>query len=373
MPQIKLAIDGCGDLCRRTILPHLALADARSCSKVVAVCDAVGDRARAVAERFDVPQWYGDYTGMLAAEDIDAVLVVVPAALHAAHAIEAVRSGRHVYVQKPIATDVRDARALIAEAKTHGVKIVAAPGQILWPLFTRLRERIQEGAIGQPFFAQPPMLGWGGEKVSFPTNPAWFFGPDCGPLRDHGGYAIHTLTTLFGPVRRVSAFAGVAARTREWNGQKFEVARHDNAAVLLDFGGSLFALIADAWCATSPAASILRVHGLEGVIETDARWAGQNAILPLAYTVHRHNATPVTFTLDPQEVSFLQGGHLDLPNPHVYGDILHLIDCIAENREPLATAKHALHTVEVIDATLRSAETGQVQNVSGDSSDLPLQ
>ncbi|MEJ5171957.1 MAG: Gfo/Idh/MocA family oxidoreductase, partial [Fimbriimonadales bacterium] len=145
MPKIRVAIDGCGALTRETILHHLDQPDFRGLAEVVAVCDVVPERAKAAAEEHGVPAWFPDYEEMLARVDCDAVLVIVPHALHADHALQAIRSGRHVYVQKPMAPTVAEARQILEESRRHGVKVVAAPGQALWPMYRLIREVIDQG------------------------------------------------------------------------------------------------------------------------------------------------------------------------------------------------------------------------------------
>jgi predicted dehydrogenase len=188
--QIKIAIDGCGALTMHSILPHLSQPDFQAKAQVVALCDIVEERAVQFARQFDIPQVFTSYEAMLRQSGAEAVLVAVPAALHAPHAIQAARAGLHIYLQKPMAASFGEAQQVLVEAQRSGVKLAAAPGMALWPLYGQIHDLVRQGAIGRPYLAQAPMLGWGGEALDFPTNPAWFFSPEGGPLRDHGGYSI---------------------------------------------------------------------------------------------------------------------------------------------------------------------------------------
>ncbi len=363
MHRVKLAIDGCGALTNQTILNHLAYPDAREMAEVVAVCDIDEQRARETADRFGIKTIYTDLDTMLSRCDCDAVLVIVPHALHTPHARKIIAAGRHVYVQKPLGVDLAEVRLLEKEVRASGLKLVSAPCQHRWPLFGRLKAMIAEGAIGRPYFANTFSLGWGGHEVDFPGNPSWFFSDRGGPLRDHGGYSLQILTAIFGRVKRVSAMGAITSPTRAWRGQPFDVTGHDNLAILLDFGDGLLATMHEAWCAPSPDSAVTKMLGLEGSIETLARSASHPGILPFEARLHPWSGKPLEVSVSPDEVDFLRHGHVDGPHVHVWGDIRHLIQSIRENTSTQDSLLHAVHTVEVIDAVFRSIRSGAVQEL----------
>jgi predicted dehydrogenase len=360
---VTIAVVGCGTLTRGVILPHLAQPDFAQVGRVVALCDLVGERARDLAQRWGVPAWYDSMDALLAGSDADAVLVITPGTAHAALALQAVRAGRHVYVQKPMAPTLAAARELATAAEQAGVVLVAAPGQVLWPLYQQMRAVLQDGQIGAPYMAMPPMLGWPGQSVYFPNDPRHFFGVAGGPLRDHGGYGIQTLVALFGSVRRVAALSANVTPQRLWNGTtEIPTPGHDNSALLLDFGGGVTGMVHDAWCARSPGSSLLRVHCQEGTLETSHASANDLAILPYACTMTRGGETR-TLAVDLGGVPFCANGHIGLGHTHVYGDILHLVTCIREKRRPRACGRRGMHLVEVIEAAFRAAQTGITQEL----------
>ncbi|MCX7799915.1 MAG: Gfo/Idh/MocA family oxidoreductase [Fimbriimonadales bacterium] len=359
MAKIRVAIDGCGALTTETILWHLDQPDFRDLAEVVAVCDVVPERARAAAEAHGVPHWFPDYDEMLAKVECDAVLVIVPHALHADHALRAIRAGRHVYVQKPMAPTLQEAERIVRESRQRGLKVVAAPGQALWPLYRQIRETIEGGEIGKPFLAVPPLMGWGNDEVGFPNDPSWFFSSEAGPLRDHGGYGFQTLVSLLGPVRRVAAFSGTCVDWRTWNGRRFEVTGHDNTAALLDFGGNVFATLPEAWCDTAPGSRFLRVHGLKGAVQTDPETFNHLDILPIAATVIRIGKPPLRLECPLESVPFTRGLHPQCGHVHVYGDILHLVECVRDDREPIASAERGMHFVDAVEAIFLAAREGR--------------
>ena len=371
MAKVRAAIDGCGALTRETILHHLDQPDFRDVAEVVAVCDIVPERAKAAAEDHGVPSWFADYGAMLERVECDAVLVIVPHALHAEHALRAIRAGRHVYVQKPMAPTVSEARRIVEESAARGLKVVAAPGQALWPMYRQIRRVIDEGEIGKPFLAVPPLMGWGNDDVGFPNNASWFFSAEAGPLRDHGGYGFQTLVCLLGPVRRVAAFSGTCVDWRRWNGERFEVSGHDNTAALLDFGGNVFATLPEAWCDTAPGSRFLRIHGLKGAVQTNPETFNHLDILPIGATVHRIGKDPLRLECPLESVPFTRGRHPECGHVHVYVDILHLVECIRDDRAPVADAARGLHFVEAVEAIFRAAAEGRTVELETSVPDDP--
>src|SRR6185295_10129307 len=142
---------------------------------------------------------------------------------------------------------------LIERGAARGVKLVASPGQPLRPHLRRARELVREGALGRLAWAATG-AGFGsyhereglrqGEDVLSNINPAWYWRkPGGGPLYDMTVYGLHTLTSVLGPARRVTAMSGVRLGEREFRGQLVPCDADDNTLMVLDFGDSLFAFV----------------------------------------------------------------------------------------------------------------------------------
>ncbi len=359
--MVKLAIDGFGDLAQRTILPHLSQPDAQEWLKVVAIADPSPQARTQAKEEFGILGIFENLETLLAQSDAEAVLITVPAALHFDHARLAIESGRHVYVQKPLAGSVAESDVLVEAATRQKIAAVAAPGQALWPLFPTLRTLIESGAIGQPYHAVGPYIGWAGHTVGHPTDPTWCFAKGSGPLRDHGVYSIQTLTTLLGPVAQVAALSRTLTPTRLWKGTTIPVTEDDISALLLSFQSGATGQLAEGWTVADDCATGFRIHGLEGVIEGKTRFVGYHSIFPLEAVLHRLGREPQTFAVEIDTIPFLAGAHSQLPNPHIWADISHLGECIQTGRPPLAGLTQARHTVDILESAFAAARTGQTQ------------
>lgn len=168
--QLKVALVGCGQIADA----HLQeLAKLRS-SRVVAVCDAYGDLARQAAERFGVPAWFDDLNRMLAEARPDVLHVTTPAHTHAAIAIEALRRGVHVYVEKPFTLDAAEAERVVAVAAEHGKQVCVGHDQLFDPIWLEAKRLIASGAIGDVTHIESvlgyPLSGQFGSQVTADAN-----------------------------------------------------------------------------------------------------------------------------------------------------------------------------------------------------------
>jgi predicted dehydrogenase len=355
---IGLGIVGCGELARRAVLPHLAQPDALGIARVAALCGRTLDRVQPLGQQYHVPLVTAEYEALLADDAVEAVLILTPARLHFSQAIAAVRAGKHVYVQKPMTETLQEARTLEREVIRQGVRLVAAPGQVLNPMVARIRESIRSGEIGTPFWAHAPAAAWGGRDLAAETNPAWYFREGAGPFRDRAVYALHLLLALFGPVRRVSAMSAVAAKRRSWGGRAFFVTEPDNVLAQLDFGDGLLATVGAQWCSGGARAQPyqIAVYGLEGSIESTQSLGAW----PIAFQLRLESGEAHELSLEPAEVPELAGPHAARA-PEVWADLLHLLQCVRSGDTPAAGAAEARQVVEILEAVEQAAKSGETQ------------
>jgi predicted dehydrogenase len=366
---VRLGVVGAGSIAVRGILPHLSQDDVQDRVRLAAVCDPVPGRAEAAAARFGVEQAFLDYADLLAHGDVDAVTLASPIGLHYEQGRQALAAGKHVHFNKTMTTTLAEATALIELARARNLKIVASPGEMLRPHNQQVKRLIAEGAIGT--------LCWAACGVAFGTyheteavrlgddvlsniDLAWYYRkPGGGPLYDMTVYALHALTGILGPARRVTAMSGVRLREREFRGRLYPTEADDNTLMVLDFGHSLFAL------AYGTAAGML-TEGFSG-----SYFGTRGAILG-----HKLNGEPFDYPGrelaqqaphgkgDQWLLPHAVGKHREIEEQHVYEDIMQLIDWIREDKPSIVTAEHARHVIEIIAAAYRAAETGQTQELT---------
>ena len=201
---VKFGVVGCGDVANASYLPVL-----QKKAQLIATCDVMEERARRSKENWGAREYYTSYDEMLDKADIEAVVITTPHATHANLVIKAARAGKHVLVQKPLATTMEDANAAVNEVRKAKVKALVEPAMQLFLANQKAKELIEEEAIGKLFCAQGRLGQLG------PSHSKWFFSKEHGgPLVDLGVYPISTLTYLLGPVQKVTCMATISVPKR---------------------------------------------------------------------------------------------------------------------------------------------------------------
>lgn len=117
---------------------------------LVAVADPDARRLNKTANKYQVKSSYRDPTDLIKDPGVDAVVVATPTPLHAKIALEAVRAGKHVLCEMPLAPSLEEADELIEAAKQKGVYLLPGLTFRFTPSFVKVKEMIGQGAIGQP-------------------------------------------------------------------------------------------------------------------------------------------------------------------------------------------------------------------------------
>jgi predicted dehydrogenase len=367
--QIRIGVIGVGTLSLRGILPHLAQPDVADRVTIAALADPVIDRARAAADQYGAAA-FASVDELLAQGDVDAVTIVSPIGLHFEHARAALKAGKHVHLNKTMTTTVAEADELIALATAGGLRIVASPGEVLRPHVRRTRELVADGAIGRVTWAicgaafgryheeEPERAGAAGGAI----DPSWYFRkPGGGPMYDMTVYALHELTSVLGPARRVTALSGVRVPERTFLDRTVRTEADDNTVLLVDFGDGLVAVVYGTaaggpnrqfamgiYYGTQGSIDGLLLDGepydFEGRAETFGASLGdqgaQNRLLP-----------------------HVVGAHREIGEAHVFEDIMQLVDWVRDGRPSPVTAEHARHVVDIIESGFRAAETGGTQDL----------
>jgi predicted dehydrogenase/kynurenine formamidase len=133
--------------------------------EIVAVCDLDADKARAAAEKHGIRESLSDPQAALARDDLDFVDIIAPPAAHLELVVAAARRGLPIICQKPLAPDFAAARAIVAAAAEHGVRLMVHENFRFQPWHREIRRLLDEGAIGQRLhtmsFRSRPGDGWG--------------------------------------------------------------------------------------------------------------------------------------------------------------------------------------------------------------------
>jgi xylose dehydrogenase (NAD/NADP) len=144
-PALRLGILGAANIARSFV----AAVGASTRVVVSAVASRDEAKARGFAREFAIARHFGSYQALLADPDIDAVYIPLPNSLHAEWSIAAVKAGKHVLCEKPLAATAAEARAMFDAARRHGVHLVEGYPYRSQPQTLKLREMLDAGVIGE--------------------------------------------------------------------------------------------------------------------------------------------------------------------------------------------------------------------------------
>jgi len=233
------------------------------------IADLDPARASEQAAKFGLPR-YGTVDELLADPEIEIVVNITNPQAHVEVGLQIIAAGKHVWSEKPIALDRKGGKRLLDAAEVAGVRYACAPDTFLGSGIQTARRLIESGAIGEPKTALT-IMQYGGPDAWHP-DPAFLFQEGAGPLFDIGPYYVTALIQLFGPVKRVSARATMAKKTRTIGagpkaGEAFEVTVPTHVLGMFEFedGGTSQSILSfDAKLDRT----LFEVTGVDGVLES---------------------------------------------------------------------------------------------------------
>ncbi len=313
---------------------------------LVAVCDLIPEKAKAMAEKYGAKRWYTDYKQMLADPEIDAVGVVTPDFAHKQPVLDAAAAGKHVIVEKPMATTLQDAIEMSEAAEKNGVILMPDFHNRWNPCFVTAMESIEDGTLGAPKYIYIrhsntkyvpfSMLNW-----SAKSSVLWFLGAHACDL-----------------ARFVMNSNVIKAYTVSRKGilQKAGLDIPDFFATILEFENGGVATIENAWilpdtlqCVGEFRAEILCENGMHNVqfntndsCVTYAESAGRGRLRDL----YAENLV----------YGKLKGFCFD--------SIIHFVECVETGAQPMVSALDGIENTRTLEAMSRSLELGQPVNVT---------
>jgi predicted dehydrogenase len=333
LDKLRVGIIGAGLLGSR----HARIYTELDSAEVLAVCDIRADIAEEVAKQYGAPRWHADHEELLKDPEVQAVSVCTPDFAHRDPVVAALDAGKHVLVEKPLATTTSDATSMVEAAKRSGRKLMVKYLSRWRPGDAWMKKAIDDGQIGEPLWGRgyysdtihvsTQLLRWAAR-----SSPMWFL--TC--------YHLDLLDWLIElPVVEVRAH-GVkkvlkARGIDTWDGLQ---------ALLLFEGGFSFAAEAswirpDTW--PKPVDSYFEIVGSEGQIWQDNRYP----------TPHLYGEDRARFALF--RGAYELAGKLCGPIPLA---MAHFVDCVLHDAEPLVPVQQAVRHVEVLEAIHNSAESG---------------
>ncbi len=268
----------------------------------------------------------------IGADDIDAVVLATPAVAHADHARAALRAGKHVFVEKPMALRVADAESVVAAAAAANRTLMVGHLMLYHPALTKLKQLVDEGALGKILYAYCLRVNLG--KVRKDENALWSFAP-------------HDISMLLHILEATPE--SVSAR----GGCYLQQGVEDVVFVNLRFPNGVLAQIQLSWLDPRKERRLTIVGDKKMVELDDCHPTDKLRIYDKGYD------TPPTFTEYEEYLSIRQGDtvipRIEMAEP-LERECRHFLECIETGRAPLTDGASALEVVRVLEAAQESLD-----------------
>ncbi|ADH62398.1 oxidoreductase domain protein [Allomeiothermus silvanus DSM 9946] len=335
---LKLAIVGCGNIAgpySQDIKKHPEL-------ELIGFYDLDARRSQAFAAEHG-GKVYASLEALLADPEVEVVVNLTIFDAHYRVVKAGLEAGKHVYSEKPLALKYREAQELVDLAKAKNLRLACAPITFLGEAQQTAMKLVRDGKLGavRAVYAEVNH----GRIESWHPNPAPFYA--VGPMLDVGVYPLALLTALFGPAKRLTAFATTLYPHRVTKeGQPFTIEAPDFYVVNLEFQqGPLVRLTANFYVSGQTLQGEgIEFHGDLGSLRLH-NWFAANSLLEYADFNQPYAPIP---PLRPSEVG------IDWAR-----GLVDYAQAIQTGRPPRVTGEHAAHVVEILEATNQSARTHQ--------------
>lgn len=310
MKKLGVAVIGTGFWGRN----HARLFKELEETELLAVCDINAERVKNVAKQFGVKA-YTSMGKMLKRKDIEAVSNCVWSLNLAKETQKALKAGKHVLVEKPMATNVKQAEKLLETAEEEGLHLSVGFLMRFIPGIQHMKNAIEDKTIGNLVCATAKRVSEWPERIG-----------DVGVVKDTAIHDIDIIRYLFGeePI-------AVYAKTGSMKYKKFE----DYAQIMLTFEGGKSAFIESNW---------LTPYKTRTLVVT-----GSKAIMKLDYITQELTIEDAKKTMQPR-YPWQEPLKLELQ---------HFANCILKKEKPLITGMDGLKALQIAEAALKSSATGR--------------
>lgn len=343
---LRIGIVGCGNISAAYLTNLTASEDV----EVVACADEVLERARQRASEFGVPRAC-DTEGLLSDPEVELVVNLTVPTAHAEVSLAALKAGKHVHSEKPLATNREDGRQIIDAARRRGLTVSCAPDTFLGAGLQTCLWLLEQGEMGEPLAASAFMLQSGPEN--WHPNPAIFYGPGAGPLLDMGPYYLTALVCLLGPVRRVSGMSRilhpeVTIARGPMAGQTIMVTAPTFVAGLLEFEQGAQAVLLTSFGIAGHDLPAMQLYGTKAIVEVPDpnAFGGRVRVRP--------NSEDSTW----REVPLSRGPSESGRDLRGLG-VVDAARAIRSGSQPRASGELAFHVLDVMLSILESHEGGR--------------
>lgn len=311
--------------------------------KLVAVADLIPSRRQAMMREHGITKEFADAKDLLADKDIDAVSICLPNYLHAPIALEALKSGKHVMIEKPPAMNANEAKKIQAAAEKKKKIVMYSVQRRFGPAEQAAKQAIAKGYAGDVYHARASYTRTRG----IPLGTGWFTDKSKsggGALIDIGVHMLDLAWFLMGQPRPIGLY-GMAYQRFGNLVPKDHICNCDDAAfALIRFEGGKSIELATSWAINQPPhqeGTVCRMYGSEGAVDV---YTSQGAVL---YRNFKQGEQPKATPLKQPKLI----GHAAL--------MRHFKECIQGKATPIIGAQEGVQLMQMLDAIYKSSDTGK--------------
>jgi predicted dehydrogenase len=331
--------------------------------EVRAIADVVPAAAEKRAGEYNVKAQTPDE--LLKNSEIDVVVNLTVPDAHYKVTTDILSAGKHAYSEKPFVLSVEEGKAIKQQADERKLKVGSAPDTFLGGAHQQARSIIDSGKVGRIASGTMHVLSRGMEH--WHPNPDFFFQVGGGPILDLGPYYITDLISLVGPIKRVTAFTGMARTEREvtaagpYQGTRIKVGTPTTIHAILEFHNGAIITLGASWDVSSHGHHNIELYGTEGsVYVPDPNFFNGDV------TITDREGTKEKVT--PWDHPFGKANQdLDKPTPRANyrnAGLSDMMDSLETGKKARCDIDVALHAIDAMASILKAGETGQVITLS---------
>lgn len=341
MKKLKVGVIGCGSIAQHRHLPEYQWNEQ---VELVAVCDIHEGRVKEIAEKYQVKA-YTEYEELLEDKEIEAVSVCTPNYLHAPISIAALKAGKHVLCEKPMATSKEEAEQMIEAAKASGKKLMIGHNQRFVKSHQKARQLIKSGEVGKIHSFRTAFGHGGPEGWSVEGKEGWFFNKEKAFIGAMGDLGVHKADLLRYILDEEFVEVGAFVET---NAKDFSNV-DDNAVCVLKSKSGVIGTLAASWAYTAKEDNSTIIYGEKAVLRLEDH---PNYSLIVQYA---------TGEVVNYELGRIQSN--DAGGQNKSGVIDHFVESITEDKDPLITGEEGKRSLGIILAALESSETKTIAKI----------
>lgn len=345
--MIGIGVIGCGSI---AIYRHIPEYHARENCKLVGFYDPIAERAKRMAEQYG-GKVFANVEEMLKDKEIEAVSVCTPNQYHAPISIAALKAGKHVLCEKPMATSVKESQEMIDMARKTGKFLMIGHNQRLAPAHARAKEILDSGELGR-ILTFRTAFGHGGPEFwsQDKGKHTWFFKKGDAFIGAMGDLGVHKADLIrwliHDEILEVKAYVTTLDKTNE-KGEVIEV--DDNAVCILKSINGIYGTLTASWTYYGAEDNSTVLYCTKGIMK-----------------IYDNPEFPIEITKKNGEKVFYQVGKIQTNENQTNSGVIDMfIDAIKNGKEPVINGEEGFAALRIVLACLESAKTGEAVIVKG--------